>query len=225
MAAPASKRPRASSLETDLVGPAALPCCSDEQPPDVTFKVRDETFPAHKAVLARRSPVFNAELYGPLMAEKKKAHHANDHDHHITITVEDMNPDVFRGLLHYIYTHTMPDDMGDLEDDDRAEMTKHLLVAADRYAVGELKRICEIDLGLSIDAKNLAETMALADRHHCSYLRSTCVLFLASRCGVDDLVVTQGYKHIRESCPVALVDMMVDVVRRLQNITGIQRFP
>ncbi|GJN19526.1 hypothetical protein PR202_gb06809 [Eleusine coracana subsp. coracana] len=33
---------------------------------DVTFKIGDETFLAHRCVLAARSPVFKAELFGPM---------------------------------------------------------------------------------------------------------------------------------------------------------------
>ncbi|KAK1643283.1 hypothetical protein QYE76_061088 [Lolium multiflorum] len=49
---------------------------------DVSFNVGGETFGAHRFVLAMRSPVFKAELYGP-MREASKGHH---------ITIEDMQP-------------------------------------------------------------------------------------------------------------------------------------
>jgi speckle-type POZ protein len=51
----------------------------------VTFKVKGEVFHAHKLVLAIRSPVFMAELYGP-MGDKRRT----------SINVEDMEPNVFR---------------------------------------------------------------------------------------------------------------------------------
>ena len=37
-----------------------------EEGADVTFMVEDKVFHAHKIVLAMRSPVFKAELYGPM---------------------------------------------------------------------------------------------------------------------------------------------------------------
>ena len=55
-----------------------------------------------------------------------------------SVTVEDMQPDVFRALLHFIYTDLLPD-MDDLDRDEYSEMICHLLVASDRYAMERLK--------------------------------------------------------------------------------------
>ncbi|RLN11514.1 hypothetical protein C2845_PM09G02580 [Panicum miliaceum] len=177
---------------------------------DVIFEVGDEAFPAHNLVLAMRSPVFLAELYGPM--EEKTSQR---------ITIEDMHPDVFRALLHFIYTDSMPDAMEDFEDEDDddaggREMTKHLLVAADRYAMGRLKRICEGILCRSLDVENVATTLALADQHHRSNLRNACVEFIASSSKIDDVVASQEHAHLKRSCPVVLVDMLENVTRRLQ---------
>ncbi|KAK3160740.1 hypothetical protein QOZ80_1BG0063830 [Eleusine coracana subsp. coracana] len=93
---------------------------------DVIFKVKGEAIPAHKIILAMQSPVFKAELYGPMMGNTA------DSDRQDIITVEDMEPDVFKALRTYIYTDSLPS-MDDLEGADKEEMVKHLLVAADRY--------------------------------------------------------------------------------------------
>jgi hypothetical protein len=84
---------------------------------DVSFKVKDEVFPAHKNILAVRSPVFRAEFYGPMRDEQNLR------------IVEDMQPTVFKGLLHFIYTDSFPamDGLGAAEYE---EMVRHLLVAA-----------------------------------------------------------------------------------------------
>ncbi|CAN6190950.1 unnamed protein product [Urochloa humidicola] len=171
---------------------------------DVTFKVGDEDFPAHKLVLAMRSSVFEAELYGPM--EEKTSQH---------ITIEDMHPDVFRALLHFIYTDSMPD-MEDFDEDDIKDMIKHLLVAADRYAMGRLKRICEGILSEGLDVENVATTMALADQHHCTNLSNACVEFIASSSKIDNVVASKDYVYLKKSCPVVLVDMLENVTRRLQ---------
>ena len=52
-----------------------------------------------------------------------------------------MQPAVFRALLHF-YTDSTPS-MEGFHAEDSKEMVKHLLVAADRYAVERLKLMCE----------------------------------------------------------------------------------
>ncbi|KAF7012096.1 hypothetical protein CFC21_026330 [Triticum aestivum] len=58
--------------------------------------------------------------------------------------------------------------MHDLDNHDNKEMIKHLIVAADRYAMERMKLICESMLCKSLDAKSVGATLALADQHHCS---------------------------------------------------------
>jgi speckle-type POZ protein len=63
---------------------------------DITFDVQGEVFHAHKIVLAMRSAVFKAQLYGP-MSEKDAR----------LIVVDDMQPLVFKALLHFVYTDAL----------------------------------------------------------------------------------------------------------------------
>lgn len=173
---------------------------------DVTFEVKGEVFPAHKIVLAMRSPVFKAELYGP-MGDKTSQ----------KITVEDMQPAVFKALLHFIYTDSLPS-MKDVHDDDgdgdeNKEMVKHLLVAADRYALERLKLMCEGILCKSLDVESVATMLALADQHQCSRLKDACVEFVASSNRMDDVVATQGYALLKRSCPAVLVDIYERVTK------------
>ncbi|TVU42635.1 hypothetical protein EJB05_09054, partial [Eragrostis curvula] len=147
---------------------------------DVTFSVAGDTFEAHKIVLAARSPVFKAQFYGLL---RESGTHC--------VTVEDMQPAVFRVLLHFIYNDSLPD-MSDLEGNDYGEMMRHLLVAADRYAMERLKVICESIILKNLDVDNVADTLALADQHHCDRLKAACIEFMASSKNVDAVMATQG---------------------------------
>lgn len=52
---------------------------------DVSFEVDGETFAAHKLILAARSPVFRAQLFGPMKDQNTWC-----------IKVEDMEPLVFK---------------------------------------------------------------------------------------------------------------------------------
>ncbi|CAM0953129.1 unnamed protein product [Alopecurus aequalis] len=157
---------------------------------DVSFKVKDEVFTAHKIVLAMRSPVFKAELYGPMREQQ-------------SITIEDMEPAVFGALLHFIYTDDLDDEDGDKEE----ETVKHLLVAADRYGIERMKLICERKLCEFLEAKTVASTLALADQHHCSKLKDACIEFINTLDRLDDVISSEGYGHLKRACPSVIIDI------------------
>ncbi|VAI27106.1 unnamed protein product [Triticum turgidum subsp. durum] len=165
---------------------------------DVTFKIQGEVFSAHKVLLATQSAVFDAEFYGPMGGKG-----AQD------ITIDGMQPAVFKSFLHFIYTDSMPS-MDDLEDDDKREMVKHLLVAADKYAMERMKLICEGMLCKSLDVENVATILALADQHNCSNLKDACIEFMLSSNRMNDVIASQGYVQLKRSSP----DIIVDVLER-----------
>lgn len=165
---------------------------------DVTFYVGEDTFAAHKVVLAMRSPVFKAELFGPMREVGAQV-----------LPIKDIQPDVFKALLHFIYTDSLSI-IDDLVGDDRGEMIRHLLVAADRYAMERLKLICESDLCENLNVQTVAATLALADQHHCASLRDACIEFMSSS-SMDDIVATQGFVDLKTNCPSVLVDAFVNM--------------
>ncbi|CAL5007426.1 unnamed protein product [Urochloa decumbens] len=162
---------------------------------DVMFTVKSEVFHAHKIVLAMRSPVFMAELYGPMSDKEMK-----------TITIEDMQPSVFKALLHFIYKDSLPlmDDLDTFEDE---EMVKHLLVAADRYGIDRMKVMCESILGKRLCIGSVASTLALADQHHCIQLKDACIEFINSSNRSGDVFASQGYAHLKRACPAVIVEI------------------
>ncbi|CAN6288145.1 unnamed protein product [Urochloa humidicola] len=142
---------------------------------DVAFEVGGETFTAHRCVLAARSPVFRAELFGPM----KEGTTAS------TIRIDDMEPRVFGLLLSFIYTDSMPgvDDDCYHDDDDSDDgagviaLWQHLLVAADIYDLQKLKLICEESLCRYIEADTVASILAVAEQHNCQGLKHACLDF------------------------------------------------
>ncbi|WVZ82419.1 hypothetical protein U9M48_029685 [Paspalum notatum var. saurae] len=125
----------------------------DRPPVETPAAARRRFSFAHRAVLAAWSPIFNAELFGPMaMAAQQQQ---NSQCQCSSIDIHDMQAGVFRALLHFVYTVTMPA-MEDLDADDRFEMAKHLLVPADRYAVERLKLMCEAVLCRSLGVENVA---------------------------------------------------------------------
>lgn len=165
---------------------------------DVTFKVRDELFHAHKIVLAMRSPVFDAQFYGPMAAGEDATQ---------GLTIVDMHPDVFRALLHFIYTDSEPS-LEEFDATDSKEMVRHLLVAADRYAMERLKLICEGILCKSVSAEDVATSLALADMHQCHSLREVCVGMTSSLNRTENGV---EHRHIKRAGLVILLDMLGNV--------------
>ncbi|KAL6659071.1 hypothetical protein ACP70R_003111 [Stipagrostis hirtigluma subsp. patula] len=168
---------------------------------DVSFSVGAETFAAHKIVLATRSPVFKAQLFGPLREGGTEP-----------ITIKDVQPDIFRALLHFIYTDSLPP-LDDLEEDHHDDVIRLLLVAADRYAMERLKLICQSILCKSLNVQTMATTMALADQHNCDMLKDACIEFMAHSNSLDALVATQGYKNLKRTCPSAVIDALEKTCR------------
>ncbi|WVZ50308.1 hypothetical protein U9M48_001574 [Paspalum notatum var. saurae] len=64
-----------------------------------------------------------AELFGPRKEENTVSR----------VRIDDMEPGVFKTLLHFIYTGSLPDDDEMYEGSDKVAMAQGLLVAADRY--------------------------------------------------------------------------------------------
>ncbi|GJN39070.1 hypothetical protein PR202_gb28164 [Eleusine coracana subsp. coracana] len=160
---------------------------------DVTFLVSGESFRAHKAILASRSPVFMAEFFG---------HKKEESSHQVEIN--NMEPSVFEATLRFIYTDSAP--ALDRREDGVA-VAQHLLVAADRYGIDRLKIICEQKLYDGIGVETAASTLALAEQHTCSRLKSKCLELISTK--FEAFMSTEGYKNIlMASCPSFLTDLL-----------------
>ncbi|EES14736.1 BTB/POZ and MATH domain-containing protein 1 [Sorghum bicolor] len=174
---------------------------------DVTFRVGGETFAAHKIVLAMRSPVFKAELFGQMKEAREQL-----------VTIQDMQPDVFRALLYFIYTDSLPADMDVRDGEGYREMIRHLLVAADRYAVDRMKLVCASILCKNLHPKTVSATLALAYHHNCDRLKDVCLEFITSSSDVmNSVMATQGYQNLKATCPSALVDAFEKSSKKFQK--------
>ncbi|GJN04031.1 hypothetical protein PR202_ga21541 [Eleusine coracana subsp. coracana] len=127
----------------------------------VSFSVGGVTFPAHRAVLAARSPVFKAKLLGS-MAEAKMQ----------SITLIDIEPETFRYMLHFMYTDTLPD-FKDCPSSTIAD--EALLAAADWYAMDMLKLVCAQKLSDAMCVENVTAILRCAELHGCPELKSKCL--------------------------------------------------
>ncbi|KAJ1276462.1 hypothetical protein BS78_05G216600 [Paspalum vaginatum] len=161
---------------------------------DVTFEVAGELFPAHRCVLAARSSVLTAELFGP-MKEKAMNHR---------IRIDDMEARVLKAMLDFIYMDAMPE----IGKEDKFVMIQHLLVAADRYDLERLRLFCEEKLCNCVDTGTVATTLALAGQHRCHGLKKACFKFLESPSHLKKATATEGFDHLISSCPCLVKELL-----------------
>lgn len=168
---------------------------------DVVFDVAGETFAAHRCVLAARSPVFTAELFGAM----KEGHTGG------VVRIEDMEPLVFKALLYFLYTDLLETEtMKQGEDgDDEDVLCQHLLVAADKYNLERLKLLCEKKLCECIHVGTIATILALAEQHRCHALKKVCFHFLSSPANLRAVAATDGFEHLSRSCPSVMEELVV----------------
>ncbi|WOK96960.1 BTB/POZ and MATH domain-containing protein 3 isoform X1 [Canna indica] len=170
---------------------------------DIIFQVDDETFQAHKQILAARSPVFNAQFFGLIGNPNMDR-----------IVVEDVEPPVFKAMLIFIYSDELPDVhelMGSLSMCTSTIMIQHLLAAADRYGLERLRLLCEAKLCEGITADTVATTLALAEQHQCIQLKNVCLKFIAVRENLGAVMQTEGFNYLETTCPSVLAELLETV--------------
>ncbi|RCV10493.1 hypothetical protein SETIT_2G116200v2 [Setaria italica] len=96
------------------------------------------------------------------------------------------------------FADTVPE-LDRLEGEEAAAMAQHLLAGADRYGLDRLKLICEWKLSDCVTVGTAATTLALAEQHYCPQLKERCL---------DAVLETEGYKHLKASCPSVLTDLL-----------------
>lgn len=182
---------------------------------DVSFEVKDETFSAHKLVLAARSPVFRAQLFGPMKDQNTRC-----------IVVEDIEPPVFKALLHFMYWDSLPD-MEELTGMNTkwatTLMSQHLLAAADRYGLDRLRVLCETTLCQDVAINTVATTLALAEQHHCRQLKAVCLKFVALPENLRAVMQMDGFDYLKESCPDVLTELLEYVARFSEHSPAISK--
>nr|CAB3481487.1 unnamed protein product [Digitaria exilis] len=149
---------------------------------DVSLAVDGEEFPAHRAVLAARSPVFKAQLLGS-MADAKMS----------SITLHDITPATFR-----------------LGDSPR-EKLQDLFAAADRYALDRLKLLCANKLWDDVSADTIGATLALAERYSCPELKKKCIDFFGDEKNFRKAVLTDGFIQMVQKFPSVLAELRVKI--------------
>ncbi|XP_062227477.1 BTB/POZ and MATH domain-containing protein 1-like [Phragmites australis] len=167
---------------------------------DVEFRVSGETFAAHRLLLGARSPVFKAELFGPI-----KEGTTTD-----VIQIDDMEAHVFRALLTFVYTDAWPE----MEHEQEPAMSQHLLIASDRYGMQRLKLICEEKLCNHIDTSCVATILALAEKHNCLALKEACFDVLGSSATLLTVLKTKEFECLALTYPTITKELISNVLTR-----------
>ncbi|KAG7639106.1 BTB/POZ and MATH domain-containing protein 3 [Arabidopsis thaliana] len=179
---------------------------------DIAFQVGDETYKAHKLILAARSPVFRAQFFGPIGN--------NNVDR---IVIDDIEPSIFKAMLSFIYTDVLPDVheiTGSTSASSFTNMIQHLLAAADLYDLARLKILCEVLLCEKLDVDNVATTLALAEQHQFLQLKAFCLEFVASPANLGAVMKSEGFKHLKQSCPTLLSELLNTVAAADKSSTS-----
>ncbi|VAI74247.1 BTB/POZ and MATH domain-containing protein 1 [Triticum aestivum] len=161
---------------------------------DISFIVEGETFGAHRVVLAARSPVFRAELFGS-MAEATRT----------SITLHDITPKTFKVMLRFLYTDELPAEI-ELGDSSN-EMFQNLLIAADRYALDRLKIICAKKLWDNVSIDTVSTTLACAETYNCPQLKSNCIDFLLLEENFKEAALTEGFALLVLKFPLIIAEL------------------
>ncbi|XP_035307525.1 speckle-type POZ protein-like [Cricetulus griseus] len=151
---------------------------------DCCLVVAGQEFQAHKAILAARSPVFRA-MFEHDMEEKRKNR----------VEIQDLEPQVFKAMMDFIYTGKAPD---------LHNMADAVLAAADKYCLERLKVMCEDALCRDLCVENAAHTLILADLHSAGQLKTKTLDFITAQ--ASDVSETSSWKTMMVLHPQLLAE-------------------
>ena len=156
----------------------------DDKFADFFFKVQNVKIPAHKAILSARSPVF-AAMFQHNTAENETKQ----------LKIEDTTPDAFRALLKFIYTGQC----------DVGMLTGELIVAASRYGIQDLKKICAKEMRKNLTVDNAVELLILSDLHQANELKEGAMLFINKN--APAVMKKPSWIDLKKTNPNLIVDL------------------
>ncbi|CAO2599066.1 Speckle-type POZ protein [Lemmus lemmus] len=146
---------------------------------DCCLVVAGQEFWAHKAILAARSPVFRAMF-----------EHDTEERRNNCVEIHDLEPEVFKAMMSFIYTGKEPD---------LDSMADAVLAAADKYGLECLKILCERALFRDLSVENAAHTLFLADLHSTGQLKTQTLDFITAH--ASEVSETSSWKTMVDLYP------------------------
>jgi len=87
------------------------------------------------------------------------------------VHLQDFDSDIVKEMLHFIYTDKV---------DNLDELAYDLLIAADKYNLEKLKKICAKHLITTITSDNTGDVLAVADIANCERLKQKTIEYIVS---------------------------------------------
>lgn len=141
--------------------------------------------PAHKAVLASRSPVFKA-MFETEMEESRSG----------TINISDVSYDALRAFVNYLYTAEACLD---------EQLACDLLVLAEKYEVKHLKTYCEKFLVSKLNWDTSVASFGFAHQYNAKHLLESALPMIIDN--MDKLTRTDEYAHLVDKDPRLIVEI------------------
>ena len=155
---------------------------------DVVLVSRDkQRFPAHKCVLASRSPVF-ASMFEHNMTESQSG----------VVEIGDIDAETLARFLDYVYA-------GKLENLEVGPMSE-LLIAADKYAIDLMKVKIEELLVDRLDVYNVLDMLLIAAAHGALVLRARAIMFVVEKGRM--VIKTPKFEDLQKSHPDLAIEIL-----------------
>lgn len=193
--------PATGSSPSDL-GPQLGALLESGKYSDIVIRIGSEEIHAHRAILAARSPVFDAMWSSPMREGAESE-----------VRISDVDPAALRRLLRYLYAGALDTD---LQDD---EETIALLTVAHMYEVPGLVQTCAAWLSANLTVELVAERLMLADLVGIEGLRQECLNFITrSLSQVSAVQCTEGFARLAEKRPDLAVKILAAAVPPTVNV-------
>ncbi|KAG6541229.1 hypothetical protein Mapa_017390 [Marchantia paleacea] len=153
---------------------------------------------AHRVVMATKSPVFKAMFEADRM---KKAHTGAIH-------IQELSHDQLKFLLEFLYCAEIPDEK-------MAQHAHALLVAADKYDIPVLSKVCEAYIATTVCPSNVLEILELATLCSASSLKDTAISVILK--SYDDVVFSKEYEDFAMKNALLAVEITKALVRDLKK--------
>lgn len=163
---------------------------------DVVFNFGGCEVRAHKNILVARCPVF-ASMFEHEMTETIQNR----------VNITDIDHEVFREILRFIYTGQAP-------NIDKFPMD--LLVAADKYALERLKAMCEKAISSQLSDENSVEVLMFSDMHSAHQLKTQALKHICAHASA--VKETEGWKNMMISNPALALEVSTDLCTQATSV-------